>query len=376
MARVALLVNFIPPYRVPVFEALQKRVSALRIFISTPLEPDRRWPVRWGDLDVVVQRNLMVVKRWTHPRGFSDNTCVHVPYDTLAQLWKFAPDVVISGELGARTCLAAAYTMVRRRGRLVIWATLSEETERKRGLLRERVRRVLLPRADAVLVNGRSGARYVARLGVPSERIRIVPQTVDVAEFSAIPRKCSPSQTRVLLYVGRLVERKGLLQLISALSRWADRHPLRAVELRLAGDGPLEQAIARTTTPPNLTVRLLGNVRYEELPQHYGEADLFVLPTLADEWGLVVNEAMAAGIPVLGSRYSQAVEELVTDGENGWLFYPDDRDQIYTVLDHALGLDDARLRTMGEAARARALLVSPSDVADRIAEVVTCLSPV
>ena len=50
---------------------------------------------------------------------------------------------------------------------------------------------------------------------------------------------------------------------------------------------------------------------------------VLVFPTLADEWGLVVNEALAAGVPVLGSLYSQAVEELVRDGENGWTFRPD-----------------------------------------------------
>jgi glycosyltransferase involved in cell wall biosynthesis len=375
MPRVALLLNFIPPYRIPVFEALQARVRDLRIFISTPIEPNRCWPVKWGNLDVVVQRNVTLAKRWSHPRGFSDDIWVHVPYDTLPQLWKFAPDVVISGELGVRTCFAAAYTAVRRRGRLVIWATLSEETERQRGRLRERVRRAVLPRADAVLVNGRSGARYIAGFGVRPDRIRIVPQTVDVAEFSRVPRRCSAGDCRVLLFVGRLVERKGLLQLIDALRRWADVNPARRVELRLVGDGPQAPALAAVPVPANLTVRLLGDLPYEDLPQEYAAADAFVLPTLADEWGLVVNEAMAAGLPVLGSRYSQAVEELVVDGENGWWFRPDDPGELFAVLDRTLHLTPAQLRAMGDAGRQRALQVGPSDVADRIAEVVTCLSP-
>ena len=79
---------------------------------------------------------------------------------------------------------------------------------------------------------------------------------------------------------------------------------------------------------------------------------ILAFPTLADDWGLVVTEAMASGLPVLGSIYSQAVEELVRDGESGWLFRPDSSDDVEAKLNSALTTSAERSRDMGAAARA------------------------
>jgi len=370
MPRVALLLNFIPPYRVPVLEALQDRVKDLRVFISTPLEPGRDWPVAWGSLDVVLQRTVTVRTHSPHPAGFEDEQCVHVPYDTFPQLCRYAPEVVISGELGVRTCMACAYRAFRSTGRLIIWATLSEQTERNRGRVRERLRRGVLPRADAVLVNGRSGARYVARFGVSPHKIRILPQTVDVQAFSAAPQPSCPRGSRPLLYVGRFVERKGLVPFICALSQFAERHPARRLQFWLAGDGPDRRRLEQLSIPSNLTLRFLGSVAYEQLPRVYGDAGVLVLPTLADEWGLVVNEAMAAGVPVLGSLYSQAVEEMVIDGVNGWTFYPDQPTSVERALARVLNTSSEELARIGAAAQTRAAQVTPADVADRMMEAI------
>ena len=67
---------------------------------------------------------------------------------------------------------------------------------------------------------------------------------------------------------------------------------------------------------------MVGEQEPDALPALFAAADAFVFPTLADEWGVVVNEALAAGLPVLGSVHSQAVEELCAEGETGWIFDP------------------------------------------------------
>ena len=107
--RVALLMNFIAPYRVKLLEALRDRVDELRVFISTPMESDRAWEVDWGSLDVTVQRNLTVRRPYRDAFGFTRQLQIHLPYDTLPQLSRYAPDTVISGELGARSVQAAAW---------------------------------------------------------------------------------------------------------------------------------------------------------------------------------------------------------------------------------------------------------------------------
>jgi glycosyltransferase involved in cell wall biosynthesis len=100
----------------------------------------------------------------------------------------------------------------------------------------------------------------------------------------------------------------------------------------------------------------------------YADAGILAFPTLADEWGLVVNEAMAAGLPVLGSLYGQSVEELVTDGETGWTFRPDHVDEFDAALGRALATPAAELDRMRAVARGRAARLTPEFVAGRICE--------
>ena len=95
------------------------------------------------------------------------------------------------------------------------------------------------------------------------------------------------------------------------------------MRLDIVGDGPLRVPLEEQYRDSGLMLNWVGNVQYDELPRWYGEAEFLVFPTLGDEWGLVVNEALAAGLPVIGSSYSQAVEELVRCGENGWVFAPE-----------------------------------------------------
>src|SRR5206468_6354612 len=118
--------------------------------------------------------------------------------------------------------------------------------------------------------------------------------------------------------------------------------------------------------PPNLVLRFVGNVRYRDLPTWYEQGGILVFPTLADEWGVVVNEALAAGLPVLGSLYSQAVEELVRDGQNGWMFRPDRAEEIWRALDRALSLPEPELHAMRVQARRSVDHLTPALVADRI----------
>jgi glycosyltransferase involved in cell wall biosynthesis len=372
--RVALLTNFVAPYRVPLFEALRNRVGQLRVFASTPVEPNRTWKSYRGELDVTIQRTITLRKHWRDAAGFTDVGYVHLPYDTFAQLRRFRPDAIISSELGLRTVLAAIYKRLYGNVRLIVWATVSEHTESDRGFLRSLIRPLLLRYADAVLVNGASGARYVIRLGVPRERVTLAPYTTDVAAFQEAQRDAAASPIIRLLFAGMFVERKGLLPFLSVLRRWADAHPDRHVQFSLAGDGPLRPQLEGFDAGPHLTVKILGAVDYQRLPDLYAGADIFVLPTLADEWGVVVNEAMAAGLPVLGSRHSQAVEELVTDDETGWTFTPENENTIMDALDRALRIGADNRQRMGTLARQRVLELTPDRIADQIATAL-CLSP-
>jgi glycosyltransferase involved in cell wall biosynthesis len=138
----------------------------------------------------------------------------------------------------------------------------------------------------------------------------------------------------------------------------------------LVGDGELWGAIESLQTPNNLTIRLTHSIEYADLPEVYQRADVFVLPTLADTWALVVNEAMAVGLPILGSVQSQAVEEMVVDGINGWKFRGDDPEDSYRALCLVMDCPGDQLASMGKRARETAAAIGPDVFVSRVVEAI------
>ena len=276
---------------------------------------------------------------------------VHIPYDTLPILWRERPDVVMSAQLGFRTVQAALYKRLRPQSRLIIWTGLSEHTEKGLSALRTYLRIWLLRHADAVLVDGKSGIRYLMSLGVPQPKIFLLYHSIEVKEFLRLPLRRDPPSVRRLVYCGRLVQLKGLVPFLRTLASWLQDHPDSSCELWLVGDGPTRKELEQIPIPRSLSLRFLGNVEYDQLPQVYSQGGILAFPSLSDEWGVVVNEALASGMPVLGSLYSQAVEELVKDDVHGWTFRPDHPEEVYNAIDRALTVPIERLDEMRRTGR-------------------------
>ncbi len=368
--RVALLTNFIPPYFLPVLQNLSHSVGELRVFLSTRMEANRSWMPAWDGLQVTVQRGVTIRRRWKHKEGFSDQVFVHLPVDTLALLRNYRPDVVVSAGLGLRTLLACLYRHANPRTRLVGWINCSEHTEIGVSKLRSALRRSLLRSPDTVLTNGPSGSRYLQSLGVQPSEIVCLPYVRDMSSLLSIAEGRDELASRRLLFVGQLTERKGMQHFVPALIRWQRQNQQRALECWIVGDGPLKEELRRMAAAGALDVKFLGHIDFAQLPSVYAQAGLLVFPTLADEWGLVVNEALAAGLPVLGSRFSQAVEELVQEARNGWIFSPDQPKQLDAVLDRALSCPPANLLRMRQAARLSVLHLTPELAAGRMLDAI------
>lgn len=363
--RVALLTNFIPPYRVPLYEAIMRASGELRVFVSTAMEANRQWTPGHGELDVVRQRTLTFQRQW-RTAVFSEPHELHVPYDTWLQLRRWRPDVILTGELGARSLQAVAFARSTRTP-VVIWAMLSDHLENGRGRVRTAARKWLARNASSIIVNGESGARYFHRLGTKDEQLRRVHQAVDMRALMSVPLERAADDEYHLLHVGSISERKGAHVLFGGVRSWAESNAHARVKLTLVGDGPLRGALERQKLPDNVRVRWAGSVAYDELPRWYAQGGVLLFPSFGDEWGLVVNEALAAGVPVAGSCYSQAVEELIRDGENGWLFVPDNEDSIVDVLDRIYATDCGQLHAMRVKARESVRGLTPEYTAEKIA---------
>lgn len=379
---VVLLLNIVPPYRVALFQALEREVRRLTVLVSTGMEADRSWKADWRGLDVRVSRSLTLPYRRRHPDGFGEDLSTHLSVDMLPRLFALAPDIVISAEFGARTLQACLYRclapLMGRRTRLLLWATVSEHSERGRGWVRTCLRRLMAKGVDGAMTNGESGARYLESIGFAPERIFRIHQSTDLDRFAHPDSTARPAaearRTLRLVTVGSLIQRKGLRPFLQHLILWCTAHPDRIIEWRLIGDGPERIALETLVLPANLKLGFLGDVDYEDVPALMADADLLAFPTLADEWGLVVNEAMAAGLPVLASCRAQAAEEMVTEGENGWLFDPLDPASTDRTLSRALDTPAELRVAMGEAARLTSARFSHANTVRRIMQAIEAVS--
>lgn len=369
-SRVALLTYAVTPHRQGQYIALSRLVSSLQILVSTVREPHRRWPVECSGLNVQQQRCWTFAQKWKHPVGFADQVYVHLPYDTIFRLRSIRPDVVLSVELGFRSLQAWLYKLMRPSCRLILWTGMSEHTEKQRGLARELLRKVLIRAADAHLVNGESGARYLKRFGVSEGIMFPAPYSVDMEPLWQVSLNRTDADRYRLLYIGQLIERKGLVPFLQSLCQWCRSHQNRSVEFDVYGYGPLESTLRSLPTPENLNVTFRPAVEYEDLPRVYASGGIFVLPTFADEWGAVVNEALAAGLPVLGSIYSQAVEELVEDGKHGWRFRPNSPASIEETLTRVFQTSPSEVDLMRTRCRERSYDVTPERIAERVADAI------
>jgi hypothetical protein len=369
--RVAFLTNMIPPYHKPMLQRLAKRYQALRIFLSTPMEGNRPWKANWEGLDVVVQRTYTTRGVWRHPRGFSEPLLIHLPLDTLGQLRHFLPDVIISSEMGTRTLFALIFRKLNPRTRLLVWAEAVESTESERGTARRLARKIFAKHVDGFLAVGSSAVQYLEHIGAPTAKVFKIGYTTDNERFAGKELSRPAECARRLLFCGQFVQRKGLVPFLNTLSRWARNHPNETVNIGLAGDGPLKAQLAQLPLAANVKLEFLGVFQYEDLPEIYRSAGIFVLPTLADNWAVVVNEALAAGLPVLGSVYAQAVVELIEEGRNGWIFTPDDAEDTYRAIDRVMNTSERELDAMRRNAQTTAAPLTPEHMAEQIAGALT-----
>ena len=199
----------------------------------------------------------------------------------------------------------------------------------------------------AAVVSCSEGLRDLAHATDTNVNIDIIPDGLDPDSFEPTQREAHPKVVRCLS-IGRLIPRKGFQFLIRALPQILDKVKHK-FEIEIVGDGPYEEELTRIAKHLNVNayIHFTGAVEYSELPQKYCNADVFILPSLAEGMPLVVLEAMGTGLPIIASRV-QGIDELVVDGVNGALFAPGDVDGLADCIIKLIDAGQTRLE-MGNA---------------------------
>jgi 1,2-diacylglycerol 3-alpha-glucosyltransferase len=281
-----------------------------------------------------------------------------------AELDRFCPDVVLVPGWTSRGALSMLRWSLRRRIPAVV---MSESTrqDRIRSVWREALKRRVVASFSAGLVGGDPQKDYLVELGMERERIALGYDVVDNAHFSEAAKAVRTNSQRLrndlglperyFLASARFIPIKNLLGLMEAFGRFRHLRPASQTRLVLLGDGPERAVLEAKRAELGLDEAILmpGFKQYDQLPIYYSLADGFVHVSRKEPWGLVVNEAMAAGLPVMVSKACGCASNLVKDGENGYLVDHDDLDEI---ADRLARVDDDPALRMYMAERSSAII--------------------
>ena len=335
--RVVILTEIISPYRIPVFNALAQ-TGGIELHVIFLAETDAalwQWKVYKED----IRFSFEVLPHWRRKLlGYN----VLLNRGMTAALEKAKPDVVVCGGY-SYLAMWQAQGWARKRGiPVLLWSESNLQDRRSGRAAVEKLKKRFLRGCCGFVVPGKSAAAYLRTFGIREAVIFTAPNAVDNDFFGAAARTARGQVVavraklglpeRYFLFVGRMIPEKGTLLLLDAYAR-LDGSLRQDVGLVIVGEGAGRtrcEEIAREIRPGK--VEFPGFLHREELAAHYALAECFVFPTFSDPWGLVLNEAMACGLPVIASDVAGATPDLVRDGWNGRVVRAGDLDGLVSAM--------------------------------------------
>ena len=347
--KVVLLHTVISPYKVTLFNQLSHWFPNLHVMYYSVTEKMRSWTVDRGDLthhySLLNEGNL------------EDHSWIWIAIQVWRELDRLNPDLLIVSEyIYLPYWSGLIWAVVHRKKRLFF--SESTEADRPRPWWKEIVKRWFVRRFDAGISQGSQSKAYMAVLGMPEDRITVKGYSTDnhfyargaaTARANRVELSTQWGVSEVnILFVGRFAPEKNLMALIVAYEQLVNRHP--NLGLVMVGDGPLQDEFRNELAMRHLDrAVVIPFLQKQDVPTIYGLADVFVLPSISEPWGLVVNEAMAAGLPVVVSSKAGSAHDLVRHGLNGYVVDPMNVGEIVDAIDRLVSDTDLR-RRMGAAA--------------------------
>lgn len=338
LVNVGILTNIPAPYRKPMWEAYAgiNNIS-LEIYYYEKMPPDRKWGY---------EKAAGVKESFLPEMTFLNFLNVFREIWTLAK----AKDIWIVGGYGELPLVILILVcMYQSKPYILLFDGINpEKIPRKENFLKFWWKKFLTQKCFGWLGNGTVGKEYAKKLGLKEEQIYNQFLTVDIKYFKNFKKSAKKirsvfrdshridEKTFLIIYSGRLIEHKGIEDLIQAYKIVKQRNQQKKIELVIAGHGVYESFL-REKAAETTEVHFIGHVEYKEIHMVYYSSELLVLSSYNDPWGLVINEALACGTPVIASSACGAVKDLL---ESDFVFKPGDINTIVTLIESFLKMSE------------------------------------
>jgi glycosyltransferase involved in cell wall biosynthesis len=378
--RLVIITEIIAPYRIPLFNALaeQSTIDLHVIFLAETDATQRQWLVYKDEIHFAYE-----VLPAFRQRILGYNFLLNLG---MSKALKGAcPQAILCGGYSYFATWMALGWARHKHVPFYLWSESNSHDLRSGGWVTESLKRIFFRRCNGFVVPGHSSRDYLLGYGVSDVTIFTAPNAVDNDLFAAganaarataeEKRRSLNLPSRYFLFVGRLTREKGVFDLFEAY-RSLDPEVRPEVGLVFVGNGAARAELERLAIQVSPgTVRVVSFAQRDQLTIYYGLAEVFVFPTHSDPWGLVVNEAMACGLPILATNVAGCVADLVEEGKNGFVSAVRDIPALTKGMTTLAG--SPRLREqMAAASLERIALFSASAWAQGIAKAVSSGGPV
>ena len=289
----------------------------------------------------------------------------------------FNPDiVVVPGYFDIAYWFVLIYTKLNKKK--IITGFDSTEYDHKRIWFKEKIKKIFIKLCDGVFCYGTKSREYVCKLGMRDDKVFIRFQATDnntiekiyLEKFKLKENLKNSYKIRKkynFIYVGRLSPEKNVKLLIEAFYEINKFENVIDWGLIIVGDGPQKEELMNLVNKLGLKdfIYFVGGKNWKEVIDFYALSDVFILPSISEPWGLVVNEAMICGLPVIVSKRCGSYWDLVKEGVNGFGFDPFNQKELVEIMLKFIK-GDVDIRKMGEESKKIIKDYTPENAANQM----------
>ena len=306
--KVVLITNIPAPYRVPIYNEIAKKFGDnFLVIFAAKKEPNRKW-----EISEMKFKHLFLKENFlSKSDGYN---YIHNNIEILSILKQVNPDVIITTGFNPTHIYGWLYSVLYKKKHIPMtdgWII----SEKNLSIIHKIIRKIVFKTSHAFIGASINSIKLYTSYGVPMEKIFQSHLCIDNKRFEN--NKTFEQRKYDIMFSGQFIDIKSPLFFVDIAIKLSKK--INNLHVLILGDGPLKDELISKLNENNIQYHYAGFVSQEELPEYYSNSKLLLFPTKIDAWGIIVNEAMASGTPVLTTPYAGVINDLLIDGKNGYI---------------------------------------------------------